>query len=258
MLSGIDLKQLFLFPIKDAESRRYFFIGCVVALAGFIIPVVPYLALFGYVARIAKQVFNNEEPRMIPWDDWGGMIKDGLMMFGVRLVYSLPILVLSIPFICMGLSMPVIMENVNSSEVESTIAIISLAMTAFVCILVPLALPLAVIIPAAEMYAVDKNEFAAGMKFREWWAIFRANLGGFIAAFAIYYVVSMALTFAVQILFITIILACLVPILLPALTNYAVLIMYTTIAQAYQAGRQKLAQAGLNPAQDSPPPSPQT
>ena len=62
MIPGIDLNQIFLFPIKDAETRKYFLIGCAVSLAGFIIPVIPYLLLFGYVARIAKQIFKNESP----------------------------------------------------------------------------------------------------------------------------------------------------------------------------------------------------
>ena len=243
MLSGIDIKQVLLFPVKDEEARRYFLIGCVVSLAGFFIPVIPYLALFGYTARIARQVFNGETPRMIPWDDWGGIIKDGLLMFGVRLVYSLPIILLAVPFMLMGIAMPILVENVNSSEVESVISLVALAMTAFTCILLPLVLPLAIIIPAAEMHAVDKNEFAAGLRIREWWAVFRANLGGFIAAFVIYYIASIALTLVLQILIVTIILACLVPLLMPALTVYLVLVMYTTIAQAYKIGKEKLAPA---------------
>ena len=63
MFFGIDLNQALTFPFKGAEARKYFLIGCGVALAGFIIPVVPYLALLGYAARIAKQIFNSESPR---------------------------------------------------------------------------------------------------------------------------------------------------------------------------------------------------
>jgi hypothetical protein len=240
MLSGIDIQQLFLFPVKDEESRKYFLIGCVVVLAGFIVPVVPYLAVFGYAVRIVRQVFNGEAPRMIPWEDWGGMIKDGLLVFGVRVVYALPIILLAIPFMLMGIAMPILMENVNSSEVESVITLIALVMTAFTCILLPLSLPLAIIIPAAEMHAVDKNEFTAGFRFREWWAIFRANLGGFIVAFVIYYIASIALTLVVQIMIATIILSCLLPLFLPALTMYLVMIMYTTTAYAYTKGKEKI------------------
>ena len=247
MLSGIDLNQIFTFPFKDAESRKYFLIGCAVALAGFIIPVIPYLLLFGYAARIAKQIFNGEAPRMIAWDDWEGMLKDGARMFGVRMVYSLPLLILVIPLALMGMGLPIIMANVNSADAEAIIVIFSMIMLAVMCLIIPISLPLAAIIPAAEMHAVDKNEFAAGFRFGEWWAIFRANLGGFVAAFAIYYVASLILTIALQIIIATLILSCLLPILVPAMTTYLMLIMYATIAQAYKVGKDKLAQAEISP-----------
>jgi hypothetical protein len=248
MLSGIDLNQIFTFPFKDAESRKYFLIGCAVALAGFIIPVIPYLLLFGYAARIAKQIFNGEAPRMIAWDDWEGMLKDGARMFGVRMVYSLPLLILVIPLALMGMGLPIIMANVNSADAEAIIVIFSMIMLAVMCLIIPISLPLAAIIPAAEMHAVDKNEFAAGFRFGEWWAIFRANLGGFVAAFAIYYVASLILTIALQIIIATLILSCLLPILLPGISMYITLIMYVTIAQAYKIGKEKLAQTAMPPA----------
>lgn len=243
----MDLQQIFLFPIKDAEARKHFLIGCLVSLAGFIIPILPFLALYGYAARIAKQIFNNETPRMIAWDDWGGMLKDGARMFGVRIVYSIPILILAIPIFIAGVGLPIFLENANSANVDSIIAIFTLIMFGAFCLIIPLSFPLVVILPAAEMYAVDKNEFAAGFRIKEWWAIFRANTGGFIAAFAIYYAASIILMFALQIIMATLIFACLLPILMPALSMYLVLIMYTTIAQAYKIGRDKLSEreAGL-------------
>jgi len=247
MFFGIDLNQIFIFPFKGAEARKYFLIGCAVSLAGFIIPVLPYLVLFGYAARIAKQIFNNESPRMIAWDDWGGMLKDGARMFGVRMVYSLPILILVIPLMLAGIAMPIVMANVNSADADSIIVVFSLVMLATMCLIIPISLPLAAIIPAAEMYAVDKNEFAAGFRVGEWWPIFRANLSGFIAAFAIYYVASMILTVALQIIMATIILSCLLPFLMPGLTMYLALIMYATIAQAYKVGKEKLAQTEITP-----------
>lgn len=242
MLAGMDLNQIFLFPVKDAEARKHFLIGCLVVLASFFIPIVPYLALFGYSARITKQIFNSEEPRMIPWDDWGGMMKDGLMMFGVRMIYSLPMLMIAIPLMFMGLGLPILLENVSSSDAEGIISVFMLLMLGAMCLIIPLSLPLALIIPAAEMHAIEKDDFAAGFKFREWWQIFRANLSGFIASFAIYYGATMILTVFMQILIATLILACLLPLILPGITLYLSLVMYATIAQAYKVGKEKVKQ----------------
>jgi hypothetical protein len=45
MILGIDLNQIFTFPFKGAEARKHFFIGCLVSLAAFIIPVLPFFVL---------------------------------------------------------------------------------------------------------------------------------------------------------------------------------------------------------------------
>jgi hypothetical protein len=245
MFFGINLNQIFSFPFKDAESRKHFLIGCLVSLSAFIIPLLPFCVLYGYAIRIVKQIMNNEEPRMIPWDDWGGMFKDGAKMFGVRVVYSIPILLLIIPLFISLIGLPIVASNVDSSSFDSLFPIFILIFFGTFCLIIPLSFPLAVIIPAAEMHVVEKDEFAAGFRVREWWPILRANLSGFIAAFAVFYLATMAMTLAVQVLSATIILACLLPFLLPAITMYSALIMYTTIAQAYKAGKEKLSQTEI-------------
>ncbi|MBI5353398.1 MAG: DUF4013 domain-containing protein [Chloroflexi bacterium] len=245
MFFGIDLNQLFTFPFKDAESRKYFLIGCLVALAGFIVPLLPYFVLYGYSVRIAKQIMNDEAPHMVPWDDWEGMFKDGAKMFGIRIIYSLPIFIIMIPLFIAMSTMPILTSTMSSSEMDAFFPIFMVIFFGAMCLIIPISLPLAVIIPAAEIYVVDKNEFAAGFRIREWWAILRANISGFIAAFAIYYISSMVLTVALQVVIATLIFACLLPFVLPAIVMYSLLIMYTTIAQAYKGGKEKLAQSEI-------------
>jgi hypothetical protein len=247
MFFGFDLKEIFTFPFKDEEARKHLLIGCLVGLASFIIPLLPILVLFGYSVRIAKQVLNNESPHMIAWDDWGGLAKDGLKMFGIRMIFTLPILILAIPFFIATTLFPILMSGSGSSDMEAFLPLFMLIIFGGFCLLIPLSIPLALIIPAAEMYAVEKDDFAAGFRFREWWPIFRANLSGFIAAFAITYIASFAFTIVIQILGITIILACLTFILLPLMTVYLTLVMYVTIAQAYRDGKVKLAEKEITP-----------
>ncbi len=247
MFFGIDLNQTFSFPFKDAESRKYFLIGCLVSLTAFIIPILPFFLLYGYAIRIVKQIMNNESPRMVAWDDWGGMFKDGARMFGVRIIYSIPILILTAPLFISSIVMPIFMSNSNGSEMDALFPALMLIMLCTMCILIPFSFLLAVIIPAAEMHVVDKDEFAAGFRIGEWWPILRANLSGFVAAFAIYMVSAMILGFAVQFIGATLIFACLLPFLLPAVTMYILLIMYTTIAQAYKVGKEKLALVEITP-----------
>jgi hypothetical protein len=247
MFFGIDLNQTFTFPFKDSESRKYFLIGCLVSLAAFIIPVIPFLILYGYAVRIVKQKLHNESPHMIAWDDLGGMLKDGAKMFGIRIIYALPILILMVPMFLSIVAMPFLMGNSNDSQLNVLFPVFILIVLGTICLLLPLSIPLAVIIPAAELYVVEKDEFAAGFRVREWWPLLRANLKGFIAAFGVYYLSTMALMFATQIIGATLILACLLPFLFPVITMYITLIMYTTIAQAYKLAKEKLAQAQNTP-----------
>ena len=247
MFFGYDLKQIFMFPFKDADARKYLLVGGLVSIAAFFIPVLPYLVLFGYAAILARQVLRGEEPRMVPWEDWGEMLKDGAKLFGVRMIFTLPILILATPLMIGGIAMPFIAEGMNSGEVDTFIAIFTVIMMGSMCILIPLSIPLALIIPAAEMHVVGNNDFAAGFRFKEWWPILRANLGGFIVAFGIYYIASFVLMFVIQILAITLIFACFMFILIPAMTIYLTLVMYVTNAIAYRDGKAKLAQSELTP-----------
>ena len=240
MFFGFDLKEILLFPVKDAEARKHFLVGMLVSLAAFVIPLIPYFILFGYAIRIVRQVLKNESPRMIPWDDWGGMFTDGARMFGVRIIYSLPLLLIFVPLIAASIALPFVMENSNGPEASPLFAFLMLIIVGLFFLLMPISIAVAIFVPAAEMHFVDNDQFAAGFRVREWWTIFRANTGGFIAAFAIYYLIAMVLGFAFQIIAATLIFACLMPILLPAMTIYLTLVMYVTIAQAYRDGKAKL------------------
>ncbi|MCB9110417.1 MAG: DUF4013 domain-containing protein [Anaerolineales bacterium] len=245
MFFGFDLKEIFYFPFKDEESRKYLLIGALISLSAFIIPVLPYIVLVGYSIQIARQVFRYESPHMLPWDNWNEMLQDGLKVFGIRLIYSLPLIILVLPIMIGSFVIPFLTANSSSPESDPFFIAFMGIFALTMCIMIPISIAAAFIIPAVEMHVIETNDFAAGFRFREWWDIFRANISGFIAAFFIYYLAAMALAILVQIMMATIILACLLPLVLPGITIYIVLIMYVTIAQAYRDGKQKLAQSGL-------------
>lgn len=241
MFFGFNLNEILMFPLKE-ENRKHLYIGIVVSLLAFIIPIAPYLILFGYGAQIAKQILNNESPRLVAWDDWGKLFKDGLKVFAARFIVGIPILIFVIPFVIVSFIFPFMMENASSSEIEKIMPIYFLIIFGSMCFIFPISIVMALVIPAAEMQVIENDDFSALFRFKEWWQIFRANLSGFIAAFGIYYLVSMALIFAVQIIFATVILSCLVIVLFPTITFYLMLIMYVTSAIAYRDGKAKLTQ----------------
>jgi hypothetical protein len=95
---------------------------------------------------------------------------------------------------------------------------------------------IAIIVPAGFGHLVAKDRFSAVFQVNEWWPIFRANFIGFLLAFLILLGISMIGSIIFQILFLTIILYCLIPLVLCAFTMYISLISMTLFAQTYSDG----------------------
>ena len=245
MIGNIDLSKLFLFPIKDNEARRNFIITSLVYLASFIIPILPLIAIMGYTARIMRQVVNGEEPHMTVWDDWESLLKDGLYLFGVRMIYMLPLFVIVLP-LSFGMSFLPLWMGSNQGSADQFIGIYFLLFAVVMTVTFPISLALGIMLPAAETHTIVNNDFAAGFRVREWWAIFRANWTGFLLAYIIALVASMILSSVVGIAMITIVLICLLPFIMPAITAYLTLVMYAAFAHAYKDGQTKLQQPIAN------------
>lgn len=246
MLFGFDLRHMLYFPFDNNEARKNFLVGGLVILASFIIPIIPYLIAIGYVMRIMRQVIDGEKPRMIAWDDREGMLKDGLKLFGVRFVYSLPLLLVFLPVMLLFFITPflaAVLEN------ENIFFLSFLVFPVFMVCLLPLSLAFALIIPAPEAHVASTREFSAGFRLGEWWPIFRKNIAGFLVAFLIIYGISMVVSIAFQIIFMTVILACLMPFILPAFSFYLLLVQHTLFAQAYREGRERLNAKPTSPPQ---------
>lgn len=239
MLANFDLNYLLTFPVKDAEARKQFLIGALVYLAAFVIPIIPMLLIIGYVMRLMRQVLAGEQPRMVAWDRWEEMLSDGARLFGVQLVFMLPFFLILCPLMSFSFVLPFLAESGNNSD--WLVALMPLLMAGGFLILIPMMILLGVFLPAAQVHVVAKKEFAAAFRVREWWPIFRVNLGGFLLAIAISYAISFALSILMQFAMFTIILICVLPFLLPTTGIYMMLIIYPTFANAYKEGRDRLA-----------------
>ena len=242
MLYGFNLSDLLIFPFRDSESRKYFFLGCLIYLASFFVPILPWLIASGYSAALIRQVLNGEEPHLVPWDHWEVMLKDGARLVGIRLIYSSPLLLLFVPLILFSFAFalyPVFTHNGDSQSLGTAYLIFILVMTGLSILIMPLSLAIGLLVPAAEVHVIAKDDFSAGFQFREWWAIFKQNWGGFVVALGILYAVMMIVGMAMQFLFLTIVLICLLPLLMPALSMYLTVVQYVAFTQAYKDGRDR-------------------
>jgi hypothetical protein len=244
-----NIQETLLFPVRDAEARKQFLFACLIVLAGFIVPILPFLVLTGYCAKIMRQVIEERKsPSMPEWQgsDWSTMLTDGLRLYGAQLVLTLPLLlVMGCGFISMiGGSMTLSVasyENVN--ELLSVGILFFLFGIGFMMLFSILSLPYGVIISAVGPHVVTERSFAAAFQFKDWWKIFRKGLGQFILSYAITMGLSFVFIFVMQFAMMTIVLMCVFPLVLIPYTAYITLLTNTLYAQAYLAGKDAL---GIN------------
>ena len=244
MIANFDLNHLLTFPIKDSEARKQFLIGTLVCLTAFIIPILPLLVLTGYMVRIVRQVLRDEKPHMESWENWQEMFLDGVKLFVVRLVYMLPFFIMFFPIMIGMFAFPFLLESGNES-LKNIAALFPLLFMAAFAVLMPISLVVGLLIPVAEIHSVAKNEISAGFHIRAWWAVFRKNWGGFLLAFVISYVVSFVLILITQFAMMTIVLICALPLIMPAITMYMMVVMFTTFALAYRSGAEQFSKESV-------------
>jgi hypothetical protein len=176
---------------------------------------------------------------MPAWDNWEKLFKDGLRLYGVRLVFTIPIMILAfgLMIIYFGGFFLIVMQDQPSTTLITGLV---LAFLCLMCMLFPLGLIISILSYPAGAHTVAKQSFLAGFSFGEWWPILRKNLGGFLLVIGITYVISFLTGILFQLLYITLILACLIPFIMPALSFYMLLVIEPMAAQAYREGRAKL------------------
>jgi hypothetical protein len=247
-LTSEYIQNLLTFPFRDAKWKEKMLVGSLIAFASFMIPFIPQLLLTGYGVQMARRmVLENAEPHLPEWNDWGALLMDGLRVGFVRFVYLLPVFV---PFICGYLGLfGSIMTEVILDESGRAGGNVEGMFTAFGFLIffgsffmaMILLLPTSLIMAPASTHAAVKQEFAAAFRFRAWWPIFRGNLSGYILGFVLLLGLGIVAGFALQIIYFTIILCFILPLVIAVYAYYASLIYEAVFAQIYREGVQKLA-----------------
>lgn len=242
-----NLQDTLLFPVRDAQARSQFLFACLIGLAGFIVPILPWILLTGYTAKIMRQLIEGrEKPSMPEWQgsDWSAMFLDGLRLYGTQLVLSLPLFVVIFfgMFAVFGGSTAMTIGFAEGEDWAGSLGLMFfLGGIGIMFLFSLLSLPYSVIISAAGPHVVSRNSFEAAFQFKDWWAVLRKGLGGFILAYTVSMALSFVLMFAMQVAMMTIVLICVVPLIMIPYSTYITLLTNTLVAQAYLAGKDALA-----------------
>lgn len=247
--STAGLKALFRYPVQGKEWGRKMLYLALFYLGGFIIPIVPWLFSCGYFAAILRQAAEGDFSGDLPeWKDWNRMLMDGLRMFGAGLVLALPVVLI----FTLGFSFyfGTFFAGIGASESgrDGLMALLmSIGMPVLFCTMafgMLLTVGLHLASGPALTHMAMKGSFGAFFRISEWWQVLRANLGGYLIAIFLVYAIYYAAQLLFSVVFSTIFLIFLIPLLLWVVTPYMTVITAVLFGQAYREGVDTLAAAG--------------
>ena len=248
-----SLEEILAFPFRDKDWQNKFLIGSLIVLSSFVIPILPLFLVYGYGVRIARRIIKGDGELHTPaWDDWSGLFVDGAKIMGVSLVYGLPLMIIAFAgqgMLIAASTVPAIVTESPGADPTMGLVVLSALLAigglAASGLTILLSLAMGMFVPPAIGHVIATDEFGAAFRVREWWRVFRANVGGFLLVMAIVFGIGMALVMILQILYITVCLCCLVPLLTGPISFYTAQVSFALYGRAYRAGAQSLAaQAG--------------
>ena len=171
-----DLGSLFTFAFRDPKALSKFVIGSLMVV---LIPLfgLGLLALLGFGVRTARGALRGDEHPMADWDDFGGVLLDGIKVFGVIAGYTLAAVVMGLALVAIGVFWALIGQSMGSPAVVATSVIGSLTSIFF---LVFAALIAKALIPAGIVQLAATGRFTAAFRVSKNVGLIRANFGNYI------------------------------------------------------------------------------
>jgi hypothetical protein len=251
-LTTASIKEFFRFPFRGPDWKNRFLIGAALSLAGFIIPILPLIVVYGYFMEVMRRVIEQGEIVLPAWDDWGKLALDGLRALGVGLVYLLPGQVVFwggfLLYMVVSFSFPFFMVAAegNQAAVAGPLALLGSMAVMFVSILLGSLLTLlgAVPLPMALAHVAAKGEFGAAFRFRQWWTLLRANKLGYFVAWVLFAGLTAMGYFATTMAYYTIVLCCLIPFLGAPVGFYLFSVGAAVFGQTYRESTAMAAAPG--------------
>ena len=163
---------------KDPDWLKKIAIGALFSFLGFIL--IGSIIVQGYLLAYGERV-ARAEPRPLPeWEDFGELMRKGLLGFLVVIVYSLPIILVVFGFAL--LMFPLTFAAAASGVSDDAIGgIFTLAICGGIALVLPFTLLIYIIVPAAHAQLILHNyDLGAAFRLREVFGLIRRNLGQYL------------------------------------------------------------------------------
>lgn len=169
-----DFVRPLAFVFEDPEWVQKILLGGVFVLASIVL--IGVFFIYGYLARLVRNVIAGMQHPLPAWDDLGEYFFEGLRLFGVILIYAIPIIAFSMMFV-----VPMIIMDATNNETLRDMS--GMTATCMWCLIFPVSVALAFWLPGALLMAVVDRRMAAAFEFRRIASFIRANAGNYILAF---------------------------------------------------------------------------
>ena len=171
----IDLGRALDHPFRDKDWATKLLIGAGISL----VPILNF-AVNGYSLEVLRNTEHGQDVPLPKWDDLGKHFIDGLKLFVVQLIYSIPILALVFVMMVMSLGFGWSAEHFSSSArntMGSGFAVVIIAMS---CISVLYGLVIAFLTPAMYIQLARTGSIGSAFRLNEMMVIVQHNVGDYI------------------------------------------------------------------------------
>jgi len=252
-LEGIKKAVFFAFHEKNWSDKVL--IGAAINFANFVVPMIPLIVLLGFMGQMMKRIIvMGEDPELPEWKEWGNFFLDGIKMFGVLVIYSLPGILVEVfgyfLIFVVGIGMNFLaiasahgntpyMFPFSISMLASVLGTMGGILVMWIGIFIFM-ISMVFFEPAVGNL-IAKSSFGAAFRFKEWWPVFKMNLTGYLVVSALMFGMTFALLWLVQFLYMTLVLCILLPFIVGFLGFIIGAAGFSLSAVAYWEGMQMLA-----------------
>jgi hypothetical protein len=180
----MDIGLSFSFPFEDEKWVQKLLIGAVIVLVGIITLGILLLPVVGWGLEIVRRMIRDERPILPEWQDFGQLFVDGLKIFALAFVWSLPIILISACFgLVAGFAGAAGSGGGYGSNVQNvTSSLVSLVIT---CISLPYGLAVSILLPAAMGILADTGDFGRTLNPSHAFRLVRDNIGTYLLAWLV-------------------------------------------------------------------------
>lgn len=243
------LKPFFTFPFKGTEWQKRFIIGAALMLAGFFIPVIPVIFVFGYLVQVLRQAIEGEALTLPEWADWGKLGVDGLRYGAISLVFLLPGLLVyfgGIGVYMLSVMLPMSTQVFGHGHGVDVMPFVFLGSVLLLCIAIFVGMLLSLLgtlpLPVALSHAVTQDQMGAAFHFRDWWPLLWRNKLGYFIAWVLCGGLMVVLYFGIALLYSTMVLCMFIPVVSAPLLFYLLLVWAAVFGETY---RESVAAVGV-------------